>query len=566
MGATNDLWTTPSNWSKNSVPTATDCVVIPPATHSPKINTEHGFAKHLVIKSGGQLDLLSDQAITVGGQVIVEPTGTFNIDSNSSLVQIDDVANLGKINMTRKTQPMYRYDYCYWNSPVTLDSNFSLLNLSPETLSDKYFKWLPSIGGNHGNWIQIPASTIMDPTLGYIVRAPQTYSTNPTVKEIYPAVFKGTPNNGNISVPVTKGNMTGVTDDDKWNLIGNPYPSAIRVKAFTDANSSTVDGTLYFWTHNSAPSADNPQPFYGTAVYNYSDADYAMFNNLTGTAATLGGVVPNGYIAAGSSFFLKCRVPGNVSFTNSMRVAGFNNQFFRTSVASQLSTSTESPLEKHLIRLNMLNNSSAFSQIVVGYAENATMEYDNGFDGTRFSSNGTSFYSVIENYDLGIQARPLPFASSDVVQLGYQTDLIDQFSIQIEELDPLFHNYSVLLIDKDLNVTHDLKQAPYFFETIAGKFDDRFELRYMNTQLATAEFQNNNQLTAYVKDQFLMIKSTQEISSAIIFDVSGKQIQTFEAALNSLENKWRFPFSQGIYFATFKMKDGGTITRKLVNF
>ena len=177
------------------------------------------------------------------------------------------------------------------NGSVTFDSNFSLSDLSAATLYDKYFKWQPSIGGGHGNWIQIPASTIMDPKTANIVRAPQTYSTNPLTKQSYAAVFKGTPNNGSIYVPVTKGSLPGITDDDKWNLIGNPYPSAISATEFTSANSTKVDGTLYFWTHNSAPSADYPEQFYdnGTAVYNYSNADYAMWNNLTATAATSGG-------------------------------------------------------------------------------------------------------------------------------------------------------------------------------------------------------------------------------------------------------------------------------------
>ena len=563
-----DLWTSGSNWSKGAQPTDLDCVIIPANSIYPKITTANGFAKELLIKSNGRLDVLNENTITVSGKVIVQNNGDFNIANNSSLLQIDDIANVGKIKMTRITQPMYRYDYTYWNSPVTFDSNFSLSDLSAATLWDKYFRWEASEGslGGHGNWKQIPASTIMNPTIGYIVRAPQTYSTNPTVKAKYTAIFEGTPNNGIIVTPVTKGTMTGITDDDKWNLIGNPYPSAISSAAFTAANSTTVDGTLYFWTHNSAPSSTYPDPFYdNSAIYNYSEADYAMWNNMGATAATSGGAVPNGYIAAGSSFFLKCTVPGNVSFTNPMRVAGNNNQFFKQSASSQHSTTAENTVEKHLIRLNMMNNSSAFSQILVGYAENATMEYDNGFDGTRFSSTGTSFYSVIENYELGIQARPLPFTNSDVVQLGYQTNLTDQFSIRIQELDPLFEDYNVLLIDKDLNISHDLKLAPYHFATTAGKFDDRFELRYSDNLLATAEFQNNIQLTAYIKDNFLMSKSTQEISSAIIFDVSGKQIQTFEAGLNSLENKWRFPFAQGIYFATYKMKDGSTITKKLIN-
>jgi hypothetical protein len=35
-------------------------------------------------------------------------------------------------------------------------------------------------------------------------------------------------------------------------LMGNPYPSALDADKFLDANASLIEGTIYFWTHNTS--------------------------------------------------------------------------------------------------------------------------------------------------------------------------------------------------------------------------------------------------------------------------------------------------------------------------
>jgi hypothetical protein len=51
-------------------------------------------------------------------------------------------------------------------------------------------------------------------------------------------------------------------------------------------------------------------------------------------------------------------------------------------------------------------------------------------------------------------------------------------------------NQAILLEDKQLNLIHDLRTAPYSFIATTGVNKDRFVLRYTNTSL------NNNALTA----------------------------------------------------------------------
>jgi hypothetical protein len=81
---------------------------------------------------------------------------------------------------------------------------------------------------------------------------------------------------------------------------------------------------------------------------------------------------PTGYVASGQGFFVKgSNVSANAVFTNSMRVAGNNNQFFRMSNQS---------LERHRYWLDISNTQGAFKQLLVAYVENATLGNDIVFD------------------------------------------------------------------------------------------------------------------------------------------------------------------------------------------
>ena len=563
-GSVNSDWSNASNWTPPGVPTNINCIIIP-TTANQSVITAAASAFSVDVVSAGRLIIEENHSLEVQQNISVGTNADFTIKNNGSFTQIENAANNGVMKMIRKTQPMYRYDYSYWNSPVTNSSGFTLGALSPLTLSDKYYKWQPHFAGAHGNWVQQGSSTSMLNSVGYIVRAPQTFPVSPAAitKEIYTATFTGTFNNGTILAPIYFGSMPSTVADDKWNLIGNPYPSAIRASSLLSTNSAVVDGTIYLWTHNSALSESNPSPFYGTFITNYSGADYAVWNSLAATAATSGGPVPNGYIAAGASFFIKSKVAtGNVIFNNTMRVRGYNDQFLRSAAASPEDDDTE--IEKHRIWLNLMNGASAFSQIVVGYADGATLGYDNGLDAERLSSATTAFYSTIVDYNLAIQGRPLPFDPSDIVPLGYVTDLIGEFTIGIHETDPLFVDYDIILEDKILNVMHNLKISPYSFTTIAGRFDERFALRYVDNLLSANDQTNDYLLRAFISNNYLNVASTETIENVIIFDISGKRIVTLTPEKTTI-NKWEFPFAQGAYFATFKMSNGKEINRKLLH-
>ncbi len=533
--------------------------------------------------TGGNVVFNGPDALILDTSLTVTAPGTIKFNNNSSLVQIDDTAtNSGIITMERITPPIYRFDYTYWGTPVTFASNYTLglplpaNGLSPDTLSDKFFSWTPTIANGPGNWFSESAATVMNPIKGYIVRGPQTYSYTSSTKLPYTANFVGTPNNGVISAPILHGTLVAPDDRDDWNLLGNPYPSAVSALSFLSnpTNTPIIDGTIYFWTHNSDISSLYLSPFYGTFVYNYNNSDYASWNRVgsVGTAAGTGGPMPNGFIAAGQGFFTKSTgtaPSGNsVIFNNSMRVAGNNSQFYRMASPANVPVENNSndPIERQRLWLNLNSEAGTFNQILVGYVEDATLGWDRDFDGIRFTDEtSTTLYTTVEDKKLVIQGRPLPFEETDIVPLGYRSNIIDSFTFAIDHIDESFESQNIYLEDRDLNIIHNLKLSPYSFSSEAGTFNDRFLLRYTDTFLDTSEFDANQSVIAFIFNHEFQVKSNQNIIAIELFDISGKLIQKYNPSEVSNKFITRFGFAQGVYLAKIKLDNGIEVTKKVIH-
>jgi hypothetical protein len=418
---------------------------------------------NVTIESGGIMTM-TDAVNNNGGTLIFE--------NNSSLVQINNTAvNTGPIIYKRNATPMKNYDYTYWSSPV---GNQKLNVLSPNTLWDKYFSYV------NNAWKIEPGITPMGVGKGYIIRTPKDNGGVPwpngemvSFPYAQPVQFIGVPNNGTYSLSI------GSNDGD-GNLIGNPYPSAMSADDFLAANNKELDGTIYFWTHN-------------TAISNlmYSSTDYASYNGVGGAntlPAASGGVTPSGNIAAGQSFFTVTKkaagFTGSVAFNNSMRVgvANSNAQFFKGT------KSKKTIVEKHRVWLNFANDNGAFKQTLVGYVTGATLGNDTAFDGESFDGNRyIDFYSINDGKNLVIQGRALPFDKTDKVPLGYKTTVEGTFAISIDKVDGVLASQAVFIEDKVTDVIHNLKNGPYSFTTGIGVFNDRFVLRYKDNSVVVID-------------------------------------------------------------------------------
>ncbi|MFD2822674.1 T9SS type A sorting domain-containing protein [Lacinutrix iliipiscaria] len=525
----------------------------------------------------GNLTINGGRTLTVadGGYVYVNfdvtNYGDFNINNNGSLVQGDDSGtNIGNISMERIAS-IRRQDYVYWSSPI---SNYTVNNISPSTPTNLIFRWNPTIAnpaGGQGNWVPANGETMLA-GVGYILRGPNGMST--TIHNNHTATFNGgVPFNGVVTRTVSRGSLLGI--DDNWNLLGNPYPSAIDAYTFlNDPTNSNLDGFVNLWTHGTLPNTGIGDPFYDDFYSNYTAADYIAYNGM-GMSSGIGDVS----IGAGQSFMVNvAETAGNyaansytVEFNNSMRGIGpnyDNSQFYK--IASKKSTTERTGFigERHRIWLDLISESQGTNRILVGYAENATMGRDRLYDAIADVQNSQGFYSTIDGLGFTIQGRALPFLQTDIIPLGVQLVESGSYHIAIGAIDGLFEteNQDIYLKDNALGFTHNLTASPYSFSAEAGVINDRFELVFTTQSLSVDEYELNNALTIIeLQDGRVKfsVSNNLEIKNVKLYDTLGRLLYDLEGHSNT-EVYNLSHLSQATYIAQVTLSNDVVVTKKAV--
>lgn len=231
--------------------------------------TSNGMCTNLTINPTNSLTVNVGQTLDISGQFTIKSTvaGTGSFIDN------------GTVNYTTPAKVERYLSASKWHlvsSPITSALSGIYVNI-----------WLRAYleaSNTYGAYIT-PLNIPMPTGQGFSVW------TN-TANEV--RTYTGTLNTG--ALGPFSAQLTGVAGPSTgWNLVGNPYPSAIDWNAATGWTKTNIGNTIYIWNSN--------------------NNQYAVFNGTTGTN---GG---SQYIAPGQGFFVQATAGGaNFSINNNARL------------------------------------------------------------------------------------------------------------------------------------------------------------------------------------------------------------------------------------------------------
>ena len=493
-------------------------------------------AETLTVNAGNTLTIAEFGSVGVANEIINNAGSTgILLQNNGNLVQINDLApaNVGEITVERNSSEVFRLDYTMWSSPVT--GSQSLLDFSPATLSNRFYTYKTSTD----LFALVNASQTFGTGEGYLIRIGNTHPAFVDLNSVpasWKGTFVGTPNNGIVEVP-----LSNVANG--YNMVGNPYPSVISAESFLQLNEENLDGSIYFWRRRNSNLAGD------------ENSHYATYSSLGGTASETSDI-PNGFIQIGQGFVVKALpTGGDLVFNNDLRVSdNFENQFFRMT----------NQLERHRMWLNLTSDAGVFSQMLVGYMEGASNGLDRA-DAKYFNSGSTSISTIFNNNEYTIQAKALPFATTDIIPMNFKTTTAGQYTIALAQFDGFFTEMdNIFLKDKTNNTVTNLKNGNYNFAAAVGNFNDRFEIVFENL-LGNENSFNANVVGITTNGDVIAVNSGNvEMSEVSIFDIRGRLLYKAENVNSSTIDITTVVRNEQMLIVKITTEDNSVITKKII--
>ncbi|MFC0604288.1 M14 family zinc carboxypeptidase [Winogradskyella pulchriflava] len=469
---------------------------------------------NFTVASGATVNVNKENAVTVNGDITNSGEFVFNSDSNefSSLIlsgnSSDNLKYNRHVNSSANRNDLIATPFSGETFVDFVSNNSNIVSNTGETLY--LFGPFDKTASDYITYSNTETSTL-DAGKGY--RAASTDNSTFT--------FTGSPTTGTLNVPISK---TG-SAFEIWNLIGNPYPSYIKLEDFLTANIAQLDSE-------------------SAAVYGY-DADNSNGSYWTIWNLAYASINPNTLIAPGQGFFVSSKDGGGtISFTPSMQASGSSDDFISGRNSSQPEYGTI-----------VMNSSTQNFSTDIYFTNTATLNLDIGYDAAHFDGIPTDFsiYSELVNDNSGremaIQAIGYnDIDNSPVIPLGVNANQGEQITIGLNNSNISFNIY---LEDVLTNTYTLLNTSDYTFTpstNLSGT--GRFYLRFAESTLSSDESELDTlQVYSDNKANEIIIKGQlQRPSTATLFDIQGRQISKNALETNSIKNTINTSqLSAGIY-------------------
>lgn len=484
--------------------------------------------------------------------------------------------------------------------PISFNSSSSAADsntpTSPRTISTRWMFKFYGATTDFNAWSPINEISPLLPGEGFTMKGTSGAVNILTSFQNY--VFKGTPNNGNITLPLTKNVTAQNPTGDVDRLVGNPYPSAIDAIEFILDNLSVADGgnnptgtvingALYFWDHFGEQNSHKLSDYVGGyATYNLTGGVAAISNdsriNNTSNAGgpATGTKVPGQYIPVNQGFFVSTTPNGFVNdngipissvaggelvFKNSQRVfvpeAIAISVFTRApnrAASTRIDTNENNEIKggRSLIRLIYDSPTGFHRQIAIGTNEKATDGFDIGYDAFIADINEEDMYWAFGSGKFVIQGVN-NFNGDQEFPLGLVVKEAGLVRIKIDALEGISSNFPIYIKDKFSGKTSLINDEPFKLFLEPGEYNSRFCLTFQsqtNTAIVPESLvetelsqdddlsikydENSSELNINLKDKY------QDYQRVSLFNIMGQKLYTVEISSRNIaipvKNKTNF--------------------------
>ena len=525
-GSTDANWNTAENWTPEGVPEAADIVTIPGTgsgvTNWPVVNETPAIpavCKYLTIESGAVLTIAAGKALTVNGN-LANNAGITGLVVKSDGTGTGSLKILGSVSGGATIERDMSLDKWHMISSPTASQpiiNFLTNNVDIATsakLTEPHYEFAMS-GYSAGSWSSFylhdkPVSDLFEVGKGYRV-----LNWSPITQKLY---FEGTLN----TLPVAS-----ISVGEGWNLVGNPYTTAININVGLTSFVSVNSGLL--------PDSYAAAYFWDAATNKY----IAVNDGYEDTNAPVG-----------QGFFVKAGGAGTITFNSDMQVHDGSNVF------------KSSALPRPTINL-IANNGTESAATLVKFKDGASKGLDVGYDAGIFKANPEfSLYTkLVEDNGIDFQLQYLPSNQYNnlVIPVGIDSKAAGEIVFTVETVQ-LAQDCKVILEDKLTNTFTDLSKESYKAAVLANtSTSERFFL-HTGDIISGLEDQSlaDGKLTAYAKGnkEIRVIGEVGEGAVATLVNGLGQVVLTKELGAGNLNIIGLPNLNSGVYL--LNINDKGT--------
>ena len=472
-GSSSNDWNTATNWSGGMAPIITQHMKIPTGCGNyPTLSASVSIVNLFFLsQSGADASLIGANHLSISGTAYFER-------------YVDDYTNSSN-------------GWHFLSSPV---QSFAISgsDFEPGVGVDDLYRW----GETNNSWLNYVGGTFghthFETGLGYLIAYDDEETKLFTGSNLHTSSVSK-------SLSYTAGQGHG------WNLIGNPYSSAIDWDLLS--KTGEVNASVY--------------------LIKGSDGSYISYNGSTGD-------VLNGEIPAMQGFFVKAESAGQSITMETTDQVHSNNVFWK-----------DDEFEETL-KVSLRGDSSV-NNTYFQFRDDATNAFDTHCDAYKLFGFAeiAQIYSTLGETKYAINC--LPHSNETVsVPMGLHMAYNEDLNLDFSGLESFYNDISIHLEDKKTNNTIDIRQnQSYSFTAEVLDEPNRFVLHF-NGINALNEFQDQKEPQVFAYHQAIYIESNEILSADIlVYNINGQLISKHKMVDKTMF-KLAIDMSQAVYLVSIR--------------